>query len=525
PGPLPGHPEVIMANRVIRPHRRDPDDSQGRQYYRPSVADTGNAITSTTEPLAAERVTLWYNPAVVTDYGVGIGISKDDADGLYASKDEFAAVADVPPRVEAVETKVERVAPDNTGTTAQQLRVSVTGPRWRDPDSVSPLDFGAVADGTTDDYSAIMQAYDRLGVRGGKIDLGGKRYRSNQRLVFNGPVQIDGGTAGMSLSRGGEIEFPEGVGGIKFDTDAGFATIRNVKLRGGATGAGTDVGLEVRNGRWTAEKVMITGFGSHGMLVWGDGGAGLGNANVGRASQVRLISNFGDGLHVTGADANCCIFENVATVFNAGIGFYDNAAGKNTYINPLADQNTGVDFYDDGFGNLWLNPYSEGSKNFVIGKGGFGGVIVSGGTLGPPIILAENNVGVLQTNSYWAGQRDWIILDAGRLRDYLRIEGGTQQRKWRFILDAVGNDTMLLQDETSANRMITLYGGASPRVVLEQDTVVASGKRIRFNNTGGPSLLTGAGSPEGVVVAAVGSLYMRTDGAAGATLYVKESGT
>src|SRR5690606_10102309 len=204
---------------------------------------------------------------------------------LEQMRQDVDAVADVPPRVEAVETKVERVAPDNTGTTAQQLRVSVTGPRWRDPDSVSPLDFGAVADGTTDDYSAIMQAYDRLGVRGGKIDLGGKRYRSNQRLVFNGPVQIDGGTAGMSISRDGEIEFPEGVGGIKFDTDAGFATIRNVKLRGGATGAGTDVGLEVRNGRWTAEKVMITGFGSHGMLVWGDGGAGLGNANVGRASQ------------------------------------------------------------------------------------------------------------------------------------------------------------------------------------------------------------------------------------------------
>src|SRR5690606_16144255 len=129
---------------------------------------------------------------------------------LEQMRQDVDAVADVPPRVEAVETKVERVAPDNTGTTAQQLRVSVTGPRWRDPDSVSPLDFGAVADGTNDDYSAIMQAYDRLGVRGGKIDLGGKRYRSNQRLVFNGPVQIDGGTAGMSISRGGEIEFPEG---------------------------------------------------------------------------------------------------------------------------------------------------------------------------------------------------------------------------------------------------------------------------------------------------------------------------
>lgn len=40
-----------------------------------------------------------------------------------------------------------------------------------------------------------------------------------------------------------------------------------------------------------------------------------------------------------------------------------------------------------------------------------------------------------------------------------------------------------------------------------------------------PSLVrTGAGSPEGAVVALVGTLYLRTDGGAGTTLYVKETG-
>jgi hypothetical protein len=36
---------------------------------------------------------------------------------------------------------------------------------------------------------------------------------------------------------------------------------------------------------------------------------------------------------------------------------------------------------------------------------------------------------------------------------------------------------------------------------------------------------TGSGSPEGVVTAPIGSLYTRTDGSAGSTLYVKESGS
>jgi hypothetical protein len=35
----------------------------------------------------------------------------------------------------------------------------------------------------------------------------------------------------------------------------------------------------------------------------------------------------------------------------------------------------------------------------------------------------------------------------------------------------------------------------------------------------------GTGDPEGVVTAPVGSVFLRTDGGAGTTFYVKESGT
>lgn len=42
---------------------------------------------------------------------------------------------------------------------------------------------------------------------------------------------------------------------------------------------------------------------------------------------------------------------------------------------------------------------------------------------------------------------------------------------------------------------------------------------------GGPFFTSGSGSPEGVLTAPVGSLYTRTNGGAGTTLYVKESGS
>lgn len=44
-------------------------------------------------------------------------------------------------------------------------------------------------------------------------------------------------------------------------------------------------------------------------------------------------------------------------------------------------------------------------------------------------------------------------------------------------------------------------------------------------SAGAPKIRWGAGSPEGIVASAVGSLYVRTDGGAGTTLYVKETGT
>lgn len=40
----------------------------------------------------------------------------------------------------------------------------------------------------------------------------------------------------------------------------------------------------------------------------------------------------------------------------------------------------------------------------------------------------------------------------------------------------------------------------------------------------GPMTIGGAGSPEGVRAAPVGSLYLRSDGGAGTSLYVKQAG-
>jgi hypothetical protein len=53
----------------------------------------------------------------------------------------------------------------------------------------------------------------------------------------------------------------------------------------------------------------------------------------------------------------------------------------------------------------------------------------------------------------------------------------------------------------------------------------SGGGVIRLATTTGPILHSGTGSPESVVTAPVGSMYLRTDGGSGTTFYVKETGT
>lgn len=48
---------------------------------------------------------------------------------------------------------------------------------------------------------------------------------------------------------------------------------------------------------------------------------------------------------------------------------------------------------------------------------------------------------------------------------------------------------------------------------------------VRFDRIASSPVLTGEGTPEGVVTATPGVLFLRTDGGAATTLYVKESGT
>lgn len=86
----------------------------------------------------------------------------------------------------------------------------------------------------------------------------------------------------------------------------------------------------------------------------------------------------------------------------------------------------------------------------------------------------------------------------------------------KVVFSVDGGDSAVSGDETN----VYLYPSAASggKVVIEGGAALAHG-------VSGPVWRSGAGSPEGVVAAPVGSLYSRTDGGAGTSFYVKQSGT
>lgn len=118
---------------------------------------------------------------------------------------------------------------------------------------------------------------------------------------------------------------------------------------------------------------------------------------------------------------------------------------------------------------------------------------------------------------------------AGQARDMRYLTNGSN--RWLFRVSATaesgsdaGSDFQILPRADAGGAIDTAFqivraaGGA---ITLARPTIITSS--LRVSNTAA-TITSGTGSPEGVVTAPVGSLFLRTDGGAGTTLYIKESG-
>jgi hypothetical protein len=257
--------------------------------------------------------------------------------------------------------------------------------------------------------------------------------------------------------------------------------------------------------------------------------------------------NGGDGfyIHSDGAENrnNANVFINLISQWNTGNGFTVNYS-QNDYINPAFEKNDGYGFYIDNCNSNTIHGgFSEENHQDKAGGGaGDGSPDIS-------FRLTANSLGVKvlggRHNGYFKGDgaSDATSADDGTMHSSAFLI--PTNKSWGLGVDNAGKTyvggTLELPNygsltfggmtptangigfTPSADAWISV--GSTPWIMLNQTTSrVQFWKPIAINSYANIIVTAGAGSPEGVVTASPGSLYLNASGGAGTTLYVKESG-
>ena len=377
--------------------------------------------------------------------------------------------------------------------------------------------------------------------------------KDNVHLYCDGTARVMNtvdGQCGFKNATGTRLKTPvtgvhamcaSGVTGTKgWDlTDVGDCTLQRVGCQATGATAGFAIGIDLYSttGGGGFRALIIDPFvrtretGSNfGIKLHGSGsGMGYGNGHRIIGGTIRAdgggtnIFIYGDGNMVLGA-----MMEGSSAY---GVDVYSDAICRNNIIGPgnrFEDvTNTGIRFgVLATFNVAMLNLYTSGIPTAVSDLSGENFVQEVSGTFS----RARMGRGHFEA---------WKPLDTSQGVFLARMAAGA------FAFDARATaDTFPKWCAKPSGRMQWGSGSAATDVGLERST----GNFLRFysdSTTGGfglnstrgghstyiggdfnsPKLMCGAGTPESVVQAPVGSFYSRTDGGAATSLYVKESGT
>jgi hypothetical protein len=307
--------------------------------------------------------------------------------------------------------------------------------------------------------------------------------------------------------------------------------------------------LYVKGGRlMVVDNIKCINGTSHGAEFIGGLGYGLYyNKFSNIISGVNGAGNAGDGFYIHSDIDNyyntANVFINLTSQFNAGNGIHINYS-QNDFINPSVERNDGYGVYIDHSNHTSFHGgYGENNHQDKAGGGAGDG--------SPDIAfrLTANSIGVRvlggRYNGYFKGDgaSDATSADDGTMHYTTFLMPSF--KTWGLGVDNMGKVTVGGKLQLPSNGSFTfgnitptangisftpsadawLSMGSSPWIkFIQASSRVSLLKPITINGYPNIIITAGAGSPEGVVTASPGSLYLNASGGANTTLYVKESG-
>lgn len=443
---------------------------------------------------------------------------------------------------------------------------------------------GAVVDGVTDDAPAIQRALDAVRDAGGGTVLheSGVAAISNTLLLRTGVVLVLGpnatlkwtGAAGgtmisnstttalmrSGLTGEGGILDPNGTAGYVFDLHspqhcqvhgfdvaAGSATTTLMRIRTDATNAGY-AGL--KHAVWN-QIGDINAYGPMGTFLILEGTS---------TAPVTLNSFWDLEGHDVRVKGISFVTDTDHNRFEGVVRFSMTASnGQGVVMNDSATPTTDVRVYANTFAMLAIDAFANGStgrKGLVLNASRFtvidwlfqepraeGGTVVDNTAISYYIkartadpAASTNAIEIYSKNAQHIRSSIHARSDTATIPELISeniAASGTGQVsvKGRTAANVVTSGLFRATagsvdlGSSSNNVVLLLQNGAEVGRLTAAGLAMASAKPLFLNGSAGPSLRAGTGTPEGVVTAPVGSLFMRTDGAAGSTLYIKEAGT
>lgn len=314
--------------------------------------------------------------------------------------------------------------PGGTGPAGPAGTIAISGVAW-----VTPQQYGAVADGVTDDYPAFAAAIAYLKTIAGNDDViykgspklfipAADEYYLSDTLDITHTLIIEGEASNSGMAS--RLRFADNKTGIRIqghNTSGGSTVdganhysgassiIRNIALVGGSfgteaafTGAeGEFHGIHLRAAA-TIEDVYINGFRGDGIHIQtsiGGGGADEGNANCTHIVRPRC-TNVRCGIYIDGADANACTIIGLNATYCRRWGVYDSSFLGNTHIGHHS-------------ANAGLVP---GVPSTIVSHSGNRYAVVAGQAAG----ASTNAPSGTTANNTW-----WIYLHAGAANSSLNI--------------------------------------------------------------------------------------------------------
>ncbi len=323
------------------------------------------------------------------------------------------------------------------------------------------------------------------------------------------PLATGGQT--ITVTDDGTLSFEDGftlAGASVFRTAAGLGSVENTALSTWAgSGNVTTLGT-ITSGTWNASAVGVA-YGGTGATTVAAARVALLPSLSGNAGKVLAVNGGETDLEwITGGGGGLTIGTTTITSGTSGRVLYNNGG----VVGELATT---------GSGNVVL-----AASPTITGTATIGTVYGQGvDQLGDGILLVHPS---LPLNSPGAGFQIWNNWCLHwRTTNSVGLWGDVADVLWlRNSTRAQG--VTIANTYTSPTNYEALSISWTGNVARIQPTAGSGGgtvQRAEYFTTGSVFWSSGSGSPEGVVTAPVGSLYTRTDGGSGTTLYVKESGT